>query len=87
MTWTHAQYREGGAALTALTARSVTVLGVEWEISACTGDWRASLAQVRDKCTPVLYCTVLVRDTVLCCAIVVRDNQFCTPLLYITVLI
>ena len=68
MTWMHAQYREGGAALTALTARSVTVLGVEWEISACTGDWRASLAQVRDNCTPVLYCTVLVKGncTVLC---------------------
>ena len=41
--WT--QYREGGAALTALTARSITVLGVEWDITAVTGDWRASLAQ------------------------------------------
>ena len=41
--WT--QYREGGAALTALTARNITVLGVEWDISACTDDWKASLAQ------------------------------------------
>ena len=35
------QYREGGAALTALTARNITALGVEWDITACTADWRA----------------------------------------------
>ena len=40
--WT--QYREGGAALTALTARNITVLGVDWDIESCTQDWRASLA-------------------------------------------
>ena len=40
--WT--QYREGGAALTALTARNITVLGVEWDITSCTSDWRQSLA-------------------------------------------
>ena len=40
--WT--QYREGGAALTALTARNISVMGVDWEISSCTRDWRCSLA-------------------------------------------
>ena len=40
--WT--QYREGGAALTALTARNITVLGVDWDIESCTRDWRSSLA-------------------------------------------
>ena len=40
--WT--QYREGGAALTALTARNITVLGVEWDITSCTSDWKQSLA-------------------------------------------
>jgi len=41
--WT--QFREGGAALKAMNAGVVTVGGVEWQVSACTSDWSASLAE------------------------------------------